>query len=149
MLKKGNRSLSYTKTMQLSIGDLANVTGETVKTLRYWTNQGLLDTERGENNYRYYSRDMKQRAAFIRSTQALGFTLEDIKSILHLRAEGVQPCNEVRAELARHLTAVQERIMELKQLEAELSARLTWAEANPDPACDAEGCVYLTEAQSA
>jgi hypothetical protein len=34
--------------MQLSIGDLANVTGETVKTLRYWTDQGLLDTERGE-----------------------------------------------------------------------------------------------------
>ena len=62
--------------MQMSIGDLASVTGETVKTLRYWTDQGLLDTERGENNYRYYATDMTQRAAFIRSTQALGFTLE-------------------------------------------------------------------------
>jgi hypothetical protein len=46
--------------MQLSIGDLANVTGETVKTLRYWTDQGLLDTERGENNYRYYSLGLRQ-----------------------------------------------------------------------------------------
>lgn len=135
--------------MQLSIGDLAGVTGETVKTLRYWTDQGLLDTERGENNYRYYLPDMKQRAAFIRSTQALGFTLEDIKSILHLRAEGVQPCNEVRSELDRHLIAVRQRITELQQLEADLSVRLIWAEANPDPACDDEGCVYLTEPQSA
>jgi DNA-binding transcriptional MerR regulator len=134
--------------MQLSIGDLASVTGETVKTLRYWTDQGLLDTERGENNYRYYVPDMKQRTAFIRSTQALGFSLEDIKSILHLRAEGVQPCNEVRAELDRHLSAVRERIAELQQLEAELSARLTWAEANPDPACDDDGCVYLTKPRS-
>ncbi len=135
--------------MQMSIGDLASVTGETVKTLRYWTDQGLLDTERGENNYRYYRTDMTQRAAFIRSTQALGFTLEDIKSILHLRAEGVQPCSEVRTELDRHLSAVRERIAELRQLETELSARLTWAEANPDPACDDEGCVYLTEPRSA
>ena len=134
--------------MQLSIGDLAGVTGETVKTLRYWTDQGLLDTERGENNYRYYLPDMTQRTAFIRSTQALGFTLEDIKSILHLRAEEMQPCNEVRAELDRHLSAVRERITELQQLEAELSARLTRAEANPDPACDDDGCVYLTEPQS-
>lgn len=68
--------------MRLSIGDLSATTGETVKTLRYWTDQGLLNTERGENNYRYYMPDMTQRAAFIRSTQALGFTLEDIKSIL-------------------------------------------------------------------
>ncbi len=135
--------------MRLSIGNLSASTGETVKTLRYWTDQGLLDTERGENNYRYYLPDMTQRAAFIRSTQALGFTLEDIKSILHLRAEGVQPCNKVRAELDRHLTAVQQRITELQRLEVELSARLIWAEANPAPTCDEEGCVYLTESQSA
>ena len=135
--------------MHLSIGNLSATTGETVKTLRYWTDRGLLNTERGENNYRYYMPGMTQRAAFIRSTQALGFTLEDIKSILHLRAEGVQPCNEVRTELNRHLSAVRERITELQQLETELSARLTWAEANPDPACDDDGCVYLTEPHSA
>jgi hypothetical protein len=35
----------------LSIGQLAHATGETVKTLRYWMDRGLLKAERGENNH--------------------------------------------------------------------------------------------------
>ncbi len=62
-------------TMTLSIGSLAGRTGETIKTLRYWTDLGLLEAERGENGYRYYAEDMAERSTFIRSAQALGFTL--------------------------------------------------------------------------
>lgn len=131
--------------MQLSIGDLAAQTGETVKTLRYWTDQGLLDAERGVNNYRYYPPDMPQRIAFIRSAQALGFSLADIGDILKLRGAGVTPCDHVRADLRKHLYSVQRRIVELQTLERELSERLTWAEADPAPDCDTEGCVYLIE----
>lgn len=130
----------------LSIGQLAQQTGETVKTLRYWTDNDLLDSERGTNGYRYYQPDMVQRVSFIRSTQALGFKLVDIKSIIELRAEGVKPCEEVRNELSSHLQAVQQRITELQQLESDLAARLRWAQAHPDPDCETEGCVYLTEA---
>ncbi len=129
--------------MTLSIGDLATQTQESIKTLRYWTDRQLLETKRGDNNYRYYSPDTSKRVAFIRRTQALGFSLEEIKSILELRSEGVQPCNEVRHELSQHLAAVQARIAELGCLEAELAARLAWAKAHPDPDCADEGCVYL------
>lgn len=128
--------------MALSIGDLATQTQESIKTLRYWTEQGLLEAERGENNYRYYSFNMLKRIAFIRSTQALGFKLREIRSFLGLRSEGVQPCREVQAELSQHLSMVRLRIAELGKLETELAARLAWAETHPDPACD-EGCVYL------
>ena len=140
--------MRYTEPVHLSIGDLSTLTGETVKTLRYWTDLGLLDAERGENNYRYYPPDVAQRVTFIRSTQALGFTLGDIKGVLDLRAEGVQPCDEVREELARHLETVRQRLRELRQLEATLETRLAWAETHPDPTCD-EGCVYLIETQAA
>ena len=131
--------------MSLTVGQLADKTSETVKTVRYWTNLGLLNAKRGENGYRYYCEEMIARVAFIRSTQALGFTLRDIQSILALREEGTQPCQEVREELAEHLRAVRSRITELQRLEAELASRLAWADAHPNPACEGDGCIYLAE----
>jgi len=129
--------------MDLRIGELARITKETVKTLRYWTDLGLLEAQRGENGYRYYSPEASKRVRFIRNTQGLGFNLEAIKGILSLRDEGLQPCDEVREELAAHLSAVRQRLAELKTLEAELAARLQVALENPDPNCDEVGCVYL------
>lgn len=133
--------------MPLSIGDLSSQTRETVKTLRYWTDQGLLEAERGANNYRYYAPDAPQRVAFIRSAQALGFTLADIGDILRLREAGVVPCDHVRADLHKQLAGVQKRLAELRALEQELSARLVWADADPSPECDTEGCVYLLKTE--
>jgi len=131
---------------QLSIGQLSNQTGETVKTLRYWTDTQLLDSTRGNNGYRYYHPNMAQRVTFIRNTQTLGFKLREIKSIIDLRAEGIKPCEDVRTDLATHLQTVQHRIRELQQLETDLTARLNWANTHPNPDCDTEGCVYLTKA---
>lgn len=124
--------------MTLSIGDLATQTQENVKTLRYWTDQGLLDVERGANNYRYYPPDTPRRVAFIRSAQALGFPLADIGDILRLRGTGVTPCDHVRADLHKHLQSVRARLDELRDLEHALSERLAWAEADPRPECDTE-----------
>lgn len=133
----------FTLFVMLSIGQLASQTSETVKTLRYWTNHGLLESVRGENGYRYYPPGMAGRVAFIRNAQALGFSLTDIGSILTLRTEGVSPCEHVRADLSEHLKNVQTRIADLQVLYAELSKRLAWAEAHPDPDCETQGCIYL------
>ena len=129
--------------MTLRIGRLAKATEETVKTLRYWTNLGLLEAERGENGYRYYQEDAPQRIAFIRSAQEFGFTLSEIQDILALRASGVKPCDHVRTRIKTHLVTVRSRIAELEALERDLEARLSWAEAHQDPECQMDGCVYL------
>lgn len=130
--------------MTLSIGGLAERTGETIKTLRYWTDSGLLEAERGENGYRYYCEDMAERSTFIRSAQALGFTLSEVIDILSLRSNGAQPCEDVRERLKTHLATVKARVAELMALENDLETRLRWAEAHPEPECEVDGCVYLT-----
>lgn len=131
--------------MTLSIGRLAERTGETIKTLRYWTDAGLLEAKRGENGYRYYHEDTAERCTFIRSAQALGFTLSELNDILALRARGVVPCEDVRVRLEAHLATVRARITELKTLERDLEVRLGWAKAHPRPTCQAEGCIYLAK----
>ncbi|MCY1703722.1 MULTISPECIES: heavy metal-responsive transcriptional regulator [Deinococcus] len=127
----------------LSIGQLATETGERVKTLRYWTDLGLLQHERKESGYRMYTADSAERVQFIRSAQRVGFTLGDIARILSLRAEGQKPCTDVRDELQVHLQAVRQQLAQLQALEAELAGRLAYAQAHPDPECDTPGCVYL------
>lgn len=124
-------------------GRMAQRTGEPVKTLRYWTDLGLLHAHRGPNGYRYYDDEVAARVDFIRGAQALGFTLQEIQGILDTRDRENRPCREVRESLAQHLRTVRERLCRLQRLEEELASRLAWAEAHPDPEC--EGCVYLVK----
>ena len=127
----------------LRIGELAAATGETVKTLRFWEEQGLLEAERSETGYRYFFDRMVERSRFIRQAQALGFTHDEIREILELREEGLQPCREVRQQLRAHLDAIRRRLGELKTMESELEGRLRWAEADEEPLCE-EDCIYLS-----
>ncbi|MEX2541439.1 MAG: MerR family transcriptional regulator [Trueperaceae bacterium] len=126
----------------MRIGELAAATGETVKTLRFWESQGLLEAERSETGYRYFRERMAERSRFIRQAQALGFTLNEIHGILELRDEGLQPCDDVRSRLRAHLAGIRDRLRELQALERELESRLRWAEADAEPLCE-DGCVYL------
>lgn len=122
--------------MSMRIGELARATGESVKTLRFWTEAGLLPAWRGDNLYRYYGDGCVRRAATIRRIQDLGFTLAEIRGILELRECGLRPCEDVRARLEHHLRATLRRRAELERLEVELKERLAWADAHPDEACD-------------
>ncbi|MFA5517574.1 MAG: MerR family transcriptional regulator [Desulfuromonadales bacterium] len=128
-----------------TIGQLARRTRESVKTLRYWTDLGLLAAERGANGYRYYGAGAAERAQFIRGAQALGLTLREIGDVLDAREHEHPPCQEAREVLVRHLRDVRERLAQWTRLEAELAERLAWAEAHPRPACEGEGCVYLAD----
>ena len=74
------------RTTNLKIGELAKQTGIAVGTLRYYSDLGLLHPVfRGDNGYRYYSQNAGKQVEFIKKAQAIGFTLEEIKTILDVR----------------------------------------------------------------
>ena len=67
----------------IKIGDLARLTQETVSTLRYWTNQGLLPpVDIAPSKYRLYDHSAVDRAKLIRQLQYKRFSLEEIKQKL-------------------------------------------------------------------
>ncbi|MEX2535606.1 MAG: MerR family transcriptional regulator [Trueperaceae bacterium] len=129
----------------MRIGELASTTGESVRTLRYWQDEGLLEADRTASGYRVFQPAMIDRVVFLRGAQALGLTLREIRGILSLRREGLQPCEHVRERLREHLSSVRERLQQLQALEEELEGRLAWANAHTEPNCH-DGCVYLTDA---
>lgn len=122
----------YTRCVEFSIGQLAATTGESVKTLRYWTDLGLLPAARGRNRYRRYRPDSAERAAAIRRAQALGLSLAEVARLLSAR-DGSH--DESRVELSARLAGVREQIALLQALEATLTERLEWAERHAEVAC--------------
>jgi Fic family protein len=74
--------LADMKSKLLKIGQLADKTGETVPTIRYWTKRRLLLTS-GETKggYMLYSQKMIERAKRIRKLQEKRLTLDEIREL--------------------------------------------------------------------
>ncbi|WP_115717335.1 Zn(2+)-responsive transcriptional regulator [Gallaecimonas mangrovi] len=105
----------------MKIGELAQATGVTVDTLRFWEKQGLLEAKRGENSYRYYDDSSVNTLHFILSMKSLGFSLEDIRELLDIRVDiDSHTCGEVKAVVDAHLEQVQTRLVELQRIQSAL-----------------------------
>ena len=67
-----------------SIGEFSRITGLTVKTLRFYHEQGVLKPSRVESGsgYRYYDHDKVETAHVIKTLRELEFSLAEIKEIL-------------------------------------------------------------------
>lgn len=81
-----------------TISQLAKAVGVPATTLRYYERVGLLRPEhRSQGNYRLYTKQSLHRLKFIRAAQAIGFTLQDVKTLLGMESGDAQSCAEVQA----------------------------------------------------
>ena len=126
----------------MRIGDLAAAAEIPPETVRYYEKRGLLaPPARSANGYRTYDDTALNQLHFIRTAQAAGLTLAEIRSVIELRNDGTTPCSHVEALLADKLAEVRERQRKLAALEKELaklvgrSATLNPADCRPDDIC--------------
>ncbi len=107
--------------MNLSIGKLAKETGTKVPTIRYYEQIGLLEAPlRTAGNQRQFAETAVARLKFIRHSRALGFTLEDIRTLISLSEHPEHPCADADRIAAKHLADVKDRIATLERLRQEL-----------------------------
>lgn len=108
----------YYNIFMLSIGEFSRTTSLTVKTLRYYHDLGILVPERTDNltGYRYYSEQAFYRADAILILKELGFTLNEIKSIL----ENCSDDEELSAYLENKILDVEQKITDLKNTRKKL-----------------------------
>jgi DNA-binding transcriptional MerR regulator len=113
-------SLSMDKGMM--IGRLAERARVSVQTVRYYERRRLLrPAARRASGYRLYGVEAVRRLRFIKNSQTLGFTLEEIRSLLRLRAGGRASCGRVRRRAAAHARDVRARIARLRAMERALA----------------------------
>lgn len=118
----GGREIS-SMNATISIGVLAQQTGCSVPTIRYYEEIGLLPTgPRTGAGRRFYNALAVKRLTFIRRCRDFGFSIEQVRELVGLVDELDRPCVEVRDIASGHLAAVRQKLSELEALEASLSA---------------------------
>ena len=128
------------------IGDLAGRAGLSAKAIRFYEQAGLLpEPPRTPGGYRDYPFGAVDRLAFIRHSQAAGFTLADIRGVLAVRDSGETPCQHVSALIGQHLAQVEQRIAELTRAR-DVLIELQHRAAATDPAncAESEICSILS-----
>ncbi|MFJ6559665.1 MerR family transcriptional regulator [Streptomyces sp. NPDC091412] len=99
----------------LTIGELARITGLTVRTIRYWSDEGALPpVARSTGGYRLYDAASVARLELIRTLRELGLGLADVRRVL----AGERTVAEVAAA---HVAALDAQIRSLKVTRAVLS----------------------------
>src|SRR6267378_6634635 len=79
--------------MALTIGQVAKAAHVNVETLRYYERRGLVPRPpRSLSRYRRYPEDTPPRVRFVKHAQALGFSLQEIRELLSLRATPKARC---------------------------------------------------------
>jgi len=134
--------VSATEARSLRIGEVAELTGTTPRTIRYYEEIGLLPgaDDRAQGKHRAYTEaDVERMREIIRLRDLLGLSLEELSALLEAESARATIRREIQhtddpAEIRRmreealgHITIqlelVRRRLRELEQLESELVAK--------------------------
>ena len=130
----------------MQIGELANRAGVNIQTIRFYEREKLLPPPaRKPSGYRVYSKDDLRRLRFVRQAKELGFSLEEIREILRMRAQGACPCGRVISVAERHLGEIRQTIRQLAGFEKELARALKKWRNSGQPKLAANECCALIE----
>lgn len=105
----------------MKIGQVSAATGCQIETIRYYERIGLLKAPaRTEAGYRHYTDADVDRLRFVARGRALGFSLEEIASLLRLAQDEGLSCDDVDRLARAHLADVQQRVGDLLRIQEEL-----------------------------
>jgi MerR family redox-sensitive transcriptional activator SoxR len=106
----------------LTIGEVARRSGVATSALRFYEDQGLIQSERTDAGHRRYPRAVIRRVAFIVFAQKVGLSLDEIRTELARLPRNRVPERADWAKLSSGWTKrIHERITELERLKAGLS----------------------------
>jgi MerR family mercuric resistance operon transcriptional regulator len=113
----------------LTIGGLARSSHVNVETIRYYQRRGLLaEPRRAYGRIRRYGTSDVRRLHFVRTAQALGFSLDEVSDLLRL--EDGTHCTDARILAEEKLANVRMKLADLHRIEAALVALVQDCEAS-------------------
>ncbi|WP_043615406.1 MerR family transcriptional regulator [Nonomuraea candida] len=122
----------------MRIGELAERTGVSTRSLRYYEQHGLLRARRSTNGYRAYSEDDVRLVTEIKALLDIGFKLEETRPFVDCLRRGHSTggsCAESVEVYERKLSEIDQEIRVLLARRAEVAAQL----AQSCPGCFVRG----------
>ena len=112
------------------IGEVANRSGLTVKTIRFYCDEGLIQPiSLSAGGYRLFDDVVFMELALIRTLRAMEMPLPDVRQILAARRSGVCTCSDLKARIRSKAGEIGEKITAMQNLQSELFAMLNSWEA--------------------
>lgn len=133
----------------MQIGEAARTTGVSSKMIRHYEAIGLIPAAgRRTSNYRDYGHHDIYRLGFIRRARDLGFSVNEIRTLLQLWSDTHRASAEVKALTEIHITALDRKIALLMEMRRTLSGLADACQGDHRPDCpiidSLAGAVALT-----
>ncbi len=120
----------------MNIGAAARQSGVPAKTIRYYEAVGLITAaERTAAGYRVYSQSDVETLRFVQRARSLGFSVEDVGSLLALWQDRARSSAEVKALARRRVADIDRKIAELTEMRATLKDLMRRCHGDQRPDC--------------
>lgn len=103
------------KRQKFNIGKLAELAGLNIQTIRFYENMGLLpEPSRSKSQYRVYEDEYLENINFIKNSQELGFTLEEIKDLVQVKFQNCAIGKDVKILVQEKIEKINCELEKLK-----------------------------------
>ncbi|MGH9894017.1 MAG: Cu(I)-responsive transcriptional regulator [bacterium] len=120
----------------MNIGTVAEKSGVSSKTIRYYESIGLVrPADRRPNGYRSYTLVDMRTLNFIKRARNLGFSVEEVRDLLNLWQDKSRTSAAVKALTTRHVEALDRKIEELKSMRKALADLVKRCRGDNHPDC--------------
>lgn len=111
--------------LPLKIGAVSSRSGLSVKTIRFYCDQGLIrPSGRSEGGYRLFGAEVFTELQWIRTLKGMEIPLQDVRQILESRRSGVCTCTDLKTRIRAKAGEIGQKIEELHTLQSGLLTML-------------------------
>jgi DNA-binding transcriptional MerR regulator len=122
-LDLGVDSKVYLAPMTLHVSQVAEQSGVSPDTVRFYEKEGLLPPPpRSRAGYRQYDEQIPQRIRFIKGAQEMGLRLAEIGELLEIQDRGACPCGHTKTVVERRIGEIDAELRRLSELRKNLTA---------------------------
>ncbi|WP_421694355.1 Cu(I)-responsive transcriptional regulator [Aestuariivirga sp.] len=119
----------------MNIGDAAAASGVSAKMIRYYEQAGLIARpQRTASGYRIYAESDIHALRFIRRARDLGFTVEQIATLMELWRDRTRASSDVKRIALQHVDVLEAKMREIQSMAKALKhlARTCHGDGRPD-----------------
>ena len=120
----------------MNIGKASKLSGLTVKTVRYYSDIGIIKPQINTNTgYRDFSESDLAKLQFIAKARKFGFSLDDCRELLSLYENTERSSKEVKALTLEKIAEIDTKLTELNMLKDQLSTLASTCQGDDRPDC--------------
>jgi len=120
----------------MNIGKVANLSGLTVKTVRYYSDIGIIKPQVDMNTgYRDFSKIDVAKLQFVAKARKFDFSLDDCRELLALYENTERSSKEVKALTLEKIAEIDAKLSELQMLKDQLSTLASACKGDDRPNC--------------